>query len=127
LSGSSSFTRVVGVGSVYHTLRKTWVLGLHGRAGTMAPFGRVHIFEPGIDPRVARVPTEERFKLGGTSTLRGYGEGKLPVTLEGDTAYVPTGGLALAQANVELRVPLIGPFGAELFADAGNVWARTSY
>ena len=30
-------------------------------------------------------------------------------------------------ANAELRVPLVGPFGAEFFVDAGNVWARPSF
>lgn len=126
LSGSSSFTRLVGVGSAYRTVRKTWVAAAHARVGVMQPFGRVHIFEPLIDPRVARVPSEERFRLGGTNTLRGYGENTIPVAFINDQ-YATTGGLALVQANIELRVPLVGPFGAELFADAGNVWLRPSY
>jgi outer membrane protein assembly factor BamA len=29
--------------------------------------------------------------------------------------------------NVELRVPVVGPFGVEGFVDAGNVWARPEY
>ena len=29
--------------------------------------------------------------------------------------------------NAELRIPEIGPFGVELFVDAGNVWSRPSY
>ncbi len=117
LSGSSSFTRVVGAGTAYRAVRKTSVVAVHARAGVMEPFGRVHIFEPLIDTRVARVPYEERFRLGGTNTLRGYSEGTLP----------GSGGLALVQLNLELRVPLIGPFGAELFTDVGNVWARPTY
>ena len=66
---------------------------------------------------VARVPLNDRFRTGGVNSIRGYGESTIPVE----------GGLTLLQANAELRIPLLGPFGVEVFVDAGNVWARPSY
>jgi outer membrane protein assembly factor BamA len=86
------------------------------RAGAIDPCGKRQTFtpDPTIDSRVQRVPLEDRFRIGGVNSLRGYAESKL----------YASGGLALLLANAELRVPVIGPLGAELFADAGNVWSR---
>jgi len=117
LSGTSSFTRVQAGTAWYFTLRRLSVLGLHGRAGVIDPFGRPQNLNPALDAKVAQVPLEDRFRIGGVNTLRGYNENALPAS----------GGLALLQMNVELRVPLIGPFGTEWFVDAGNVWERPSY
>jgi outer membrane protein assembly factor BamA len=72
------------------------------------------------------VPNEDRFRLGGVNTVRGYGEGDLPFSLDGPLSEA-SGGLALLLANVELRIPVYGPFGLELFVDAGNVWDRPGY
>ncbi len=116
--GTSSFTRIQAVTSWYRTVRRNSVLALHARAGAIDPFGNATAFLPGdVDSRVARVPIEDRFRIGGVNTLRGYNENALPAL----------GGLALIQANVEVRMPLKGPLGLEVFGDAGNVWARPSY
>ena len=118
LQGSSSFTRVSGTTSWYVVVRRTSVLAFRLRAGSIDPFGNAPRFTPDtIDSRVQRVPLEDRFRLGGVNSLRGYTENALP----------GSGGLAMLLANVELRVPLAGPFGIEWFADAGNVWARPSF
>ena len=117
LRGTSSFTKLEGVASWYLPMRRGWVLATHARSGVIDPFGGA-ILSPGpIDERVARVPLEDRFRIGGVNSLRGYNENELP----------PSGGLAIAQANVELRVPLVGPLGAEFFLDGGNVWSRLSF
>jgi outer membrane protein insertion porin family len=50
------------------------------------------------------------------NTIRGYSENSIPTT----------GGLAVIFGNVEMRIPVIGPFGIEVYADAGNVWERAS-
>ncbi|MEN9786418.1 MAG: hypothetical protein RLZZ299_1682 [Pseudomonadota bacterium] len=97
------------------------------------------------------LPLEDRFRLGGSSTLRGYDLGQAgpanevadeslpwPDVLSGAVAYggdgrgtrwVPTGGDAMALASVECRVPaerlhVPGGQGTEvaLFADVGNAW-----
>ncbi len=116
LQGTSSFSRISGFASWYVTVRRSSVLALHVRAGSIDPFGTSRIFTPDtlIDSRVQRVPLEDRFRIGGVNSLRGYAESEL----------YSSGGLAVLLANVELRTPLVGPFGAELFVDAGNVWSR---
>ena len=83
----------------------------------MGPIGNAPSdFTPPVskDPLVARVPRERLFFIGGVNSLRGYGENKIP----GD------GGLAMLLTNLEMHVPLLGPLGAEMFIDAGNVWSE---
>lgn len=119
LKGSSSYQKVQFVSSWYSPRRNGWLLALRGAGGVMGPIGDSSgAFAPGAqDPNVARVPKERRFFLGGVNSLRGWGENSIP----GD------GGLAMLLANVELRIPLWGPLGAEVFVDAGNVWARPEH
>jgi outer membrane protein assembly factor BamA len=77
----------------------------------------VDSLSPLIDEQAARVPLGDRFRIGGVNSLRGYDENQIP----------SSGGLAVIQANAELRIPVVGPFGLEVFVDAGNVWARPAY
>jgi outer membrane protein assembly complex protein YaeT len=131
LSGASSFTRVQGLVAVYRTVRRTSVLAAQIRAGSIDPFGKTtpESFIPGSgDPEVNRVPLEDRFRIGGVNSVRGYAESSLPIQLDSlGVEVVGNGGLAMLQLNLELRIPLAGPFSAEVFTDAGNVWARPSY
>jgi len=119
LQGTSSFRKGDIVSAWYTPIRGNWVLATRVRAGTIKPTGDPPAFSPEalVDAEVARVPPGDRFRTGGVNSVRGYGENSIP----GD------GGLALLQANAELRIPLVGPFGIEVFFDAGNVWARPSY
>jgi outer membrane protein insertion porin family len=95
-----------------------WVLATRVRAGVIQPFGERVQFspQPELDPEVERIPQVDRFRLGGVNTIRGYDENEI----------APLGGLLLLQANAELRVSVWGPFGIEVYIDAGNVWARPS-
>lgn len=97
------------------------------------------------------VPLEDRFRLGGTGSLRGFVrdgvgpqnvwprvavdwpdalEPALDYTLRDDPErWTPTGGDATAVGSIDLQMPLpaLGLTGwegytAELFADVGNVW-----
>lgn len=119
LKGTSSFSKGQVYGAWYTPLRGDWVLVLATRAGTIAPFGDTARFSPevGVDRQVSRVPLEARFRIGGVNSVRGYNENSIPFS----------GGLAMLQANAELRVPLVWSAGLEFFVDAGNVWARPSY
>ncbi len=119
LKGASSYQKAQLVSSWYSPRRNGWLLALRGAGGAMGPLGDAdNAFAPGAqDARVARVPKERRFFIGGVNSLRGWGENSIP----GD------GGLAMLLANVELRIPIWGPFGAEVFVDAGNVWARPEH
>lgn len=61
----------------------------------------------------------KRFYAGGSSSMRGARRHRLgPLDSGGD----PIGGEALALMSGELRMPLKGPIGIVLFADAGQVW-----
>jgi outer membrane protein assembly factor BamA len=101
-------------------VRLSSVFAAQVRAGMAAPFGSVAQFSPtdvGVDPQVARVPLAYRFRIGGVNSVRGFEENSL----------VPSGGLALFQANLEMRMSVIGPFGLEVYADAGNIWTGASH
>jgi outer membrane protein insertion porin family len=118
LAGASSFNKGQITSTWYTPVSRSWVLATRVQAGAIDPFGdKTFSAATNIDPQVARVPVEDRFRIGGVNTLRGYDENTLP----------GSGGLAMFLANAELRVPLAGPFGLELFVDAGNVWPRPAY
>ena len=119
LKGTSSFRKIDFASAWYTPFKRRWVLATRVRAGAIDPTGRAPAFSPEaqVDEQVARVPLNDRFRIGGVNSIRGYGENTIPFE----------GGLAVLQANAELRIPLVGPFGLEVYVDAGNVWARPSY
>jgi outer membrane protein insertion porin family len=119
LRGASSYRRAELVSSWYTPLPGGWNLAVRLSAGVAEPFGDApDNFTPDTpDEDLARVPRQSRFFVGGVNSLRGYGENALPAD----------GGLAMALANLELRVPVSGPLGLEFFLDAGNVWTRPEY
>jgi len=120
LHRSSSYVKGQIASAWFTPVRRTWLLATQVRAGMMAPFGPDVRYSPEdslVDAQVARVPLERRFRLGGVNSVRGFSE----------TALVPNGGLAMVQANAELRIPILGPVGLELYVDAGNVWPGASF
>ncbi len=87
------------------------------------------------------LPSDIRFYSGGTNTVRGWGRQQLGpkrLVVETDTSgagqvntysYVPEGGNAVLNFNVELRQQLdsfIKGFGVAAFLDGGQVWRRMS-
>jgi len=94
-----------------------WVLGWRVGGGIIRPFGQVVGFSPeATDAQLNRVPSPDRFRIGGVNSVRGYTESEI----------TPQGGLLMLLLNAEMRVPVIGPFGLEAYVDGGNVWARPS-
>jgi outer membrane protein assembly complex protein YaeT len=67
----------------------------------------------------ADVPFSERYFLGGSSTLRGWGRYQVSPSLEG----IPIGGRTVLDSSLEWRMPLRGALGGVVFVDAGNVWS----
>jgi outer membrane protein insertion porin family len=74
------------------------------------------------------IPIEERFFLGGTTSVRGFEEDSLgPVIYNEDTGeYIPAGGDFMLGYNLELRFSLRKGLGFVVFTDGGNVWKDSS-
>ena len=74
-------------------------------------------FEKGLRNQV-RLPSFERFRVGGSTTVRGYDEMSLgPLDEFGNHR-----GDAMFIFNMELRFPMYKLVGAAVFFDLGNVW-----
>jgi outer membrane translocation and assembly module TamA len=69
--------------------------------------------------RLAHVPFSERFFLGGSTSLRGWGRYEVSPLSGGG---LPIGGRSMLELSSELRVPVWGKLSAVAFVDAGNVW-----
>lgn len=91
-----------------------WPQGWHVAARAKA--GLVYGL-PGTD----RIPLVRRFFPGGADSVRGYPYQKLGPL---DGSGKPLGGEAMAEASVELRLPLWGELGAVTFLDMGNAWEK---
>lgn len=68
---------------------------------------------------VGRIPSRDRFYLGGAFTIRGFPENSiLPADAEDE------GGQAIGLMNLEIRTPLFWQFWASVFFDSGyNAWS----
>jgi outer membrane protein assembly complex protein YaeT len=121
LGGSSQFGRLTLNWQGYHSPQPGWVLAARVRVGGIDPLGG----GPGVGTtadtlRLSRIPWEERFRLGGGTTIRGYGEG---MAGRRDAQGRAIGGLAMVLMSCEIRFPLVSIVQGALFVDAGNVWA----
>lgn len=119
LGGRAEFSRWSGSVAQYVRLGRHWTFATRVRAGVIFPVGQ------GVSPtqdtlQVARVPYEERFRLGGGTSVRGYPEGSLGRL---DDQGQSIGGSALLLGNIELRFPIVWLIHGAVFLDAGNVWA----
>ena len=130
LHGTSSFRKAQVAWSWYTPYREGWIIASRAIAGLVIPFGPTPQFSPGdpgseLDLEVARVPLEDRFRIGGVNSIRWYNENTIPLG--------GSGGLSMLQANLELRIPtpmripFLGQVGVETYVDAGNVWSRVEY
>jgi len=108
LQGTYRYDEVVLEGRFYIPLGDKHVWATRARVGTI------------LAGNVAPVPVSERYFLGGSNNLRGWGRFQVaPLTKEG----LPVGGRALLDLTTEVRLAAWGKFGAVAFVDAGNVWA----
>jgi outer membrane protein assembly complex protein YaeT len=125
LKSTSDFTKFELSQSWFTPIRNS-VLATRIRTGVITPFGpQDNIVVGSDDPKVAGIPLPDRFRTGGVNSIRGYDENEIPEP-------PASGGLAILQANIELRIPLarlpvLGNLGLETFVDFGNVWARPEY
>lgn len=122
LGGTNEFARFTAVWQGYRSPSSGVVLAGRLRLGFIEPFseGVGGVVGSSDSLKVARVPWEERFRLGGSNSIRGYAEDE--VGRQNDRGE-PIGGLALLLGNLELRFPLFWIVRAGFFLDFGNVWA----
>ncbi len=109
------------------TLRGYWKpfarlqLASRVRGGVIVPYG-----ENGS------VPFNQRYYLGGATSVRGWGSRRLSPRIEecsaeGDCKTIPVGGYSLVQGNFEARVQLIKQLALVGFVDVGDVQADTTF
>jgi outer membrane protein assembly factor BamA len=110
----------IGFNSKYHYLKMTvdgrnylqfmgnWVLASRVNLGFIEPL-----------QGDLQTPLEDRFLLGGASSLRGWGRNAIAL-ISKDGLLV--GGNYMAEANLEIRIPIYDIFSGVVFADAGNIW-----
>jgi outer membrane protein assembly complex protein YaeT len=91
-----------------------------GRRVTLANRVRIGAIMPTVGDE-ANVPFYRRFFLGGSSSIRGWGRFDVSPLSEG----FPIGGLSMLEGSSEVRLPLVGKFGAVGFLDFGNVWRES--
>lgn len=107
LGGTFRYDEILGEMRVYVPVSDRFVLAGRGRAGTIRA-------ETDAD-----VPFSERYFLGGSTSLRGWGRYQVAPLADG----LPVGGRTIVDLSLEVRASITGPFGAVAFVDTGNVWA----
>jgi outer membrane protein assembly factor BamA len=125
------FTKTFLQGFVFRNLGRPHLVFAGGaRLGLADPFPRL---APATDENgnstvvlVRDLPASERFFAGGDTTIRGFALDSVGAPETIATNGIPQGGDAEIVLNAELRAPLFRQVGGVLFADGGNVFARTS-
>jgi outer membrane protein insertion porin family len=91
------------------------------RLGVIEPFSNL----PDI-PQNLQIPFAYRFFAGGRTTHRAFDTDYLGIPGQTIVDGNPLGGNALILLNLQYRRRITGEFFAEIFVDAGNVWASPS-
>ena len=107
LGGDSDFGRLEADARKFRDLGEAVTLATALRSG----YARMH--------GTSELPVGERFYVGGASTHRGFREKELGPKGEDGSSL---GGTSYLVANLELRMPLLGPFEGGVFLDVGNAW-----
>ncbi|PKN13783.1 MAG: outer membrane protein assembly factor BamA [Deltaproteobacteria bacterium HGW-Deltaproteobacteria-4] len=124
LGGTEKFVKYELDHRRFYPLFWKFVFSAHGRLG--------YVQEVGSEP----IPIDERYYLGGLSSLRGFESrevGPRIKTVTSDSSgnpivsgYEYTGGTKVGYGNLEITFPLIEESGFKgvIFYDAGNTWAE---
>ncbi|TFB11938.1 hypothetical protein E3V55_02715 [Candidatus Marinimicrobia bacterium MT.SAG.3] len=111
LGGNSDLYRAELSWSRYQPflLNKSWTLSTRIKSGLIKSFGDTK-----------EIPFFDWFFLGGGTSVRGYKDQDLRDFKISKEIIVSE--IYKLSTNVELRIPLLWRFGAELFLDGGNLW-----
>ncbi|AXC48896.1 outer membrane protein assembly factor [Paracoccus suum] len=118
LGDTGSGLRAVLEGRSYYSVGKDDRLTFAGRArlGTV------------LGPEIAETPRDYLFYSGGGGTVRGQPFESLGAeVIPGPDGPIKTGGMSLAVINAETRFQVREKIGLVAFADAGRVWADSSF
>ncbi len=109
--GRFNFIKGTVEGKKYFLLGWETVFATRLKLGLADPLGSTRDF-----------PLFERFFAGGEKSVRGYARRRLgPLSSAND----PLGGLSLMEGSVELRRPIWGALGGDIFLDFGQVSTRS--
>ena len=112
LVGGRNYYRLTAEARVFKAIKRDFVLAWRIGCGRVEPYGDDDEVEP-----------DDRFFLGGGTTVRGYGFNDLgPEDDEGNSI----GGRIMLLGNLEVRLRVIGALGFVLFADTGGLWDSVS-
>jgi outer membrane protein insertion porin family len=111
LGSGADFSKLSLQSSWYIPVTRGMVAALSARGGKAWPHYET-----------IELPLHERFKLGGSTTVRGYTQDSVGPQVDG----TPTGGSSMVLFNAEVRLKATEGFGLVLFSDAGNVWIDQS-
>ncbi len=117
LGGHFNYNRLVGTLTGYLRLARWLDVAGRFRVGSILTYGSR-----------AGTPISERFYLGGSDTVRGWGARRVSPRLrecgdDGDCRSIPVGGFTAVQSNFEMRFRVWGPLSLIAFLDAGDVQA----
>lgn len=108
LLGGRDFYRLIGEARLYFPVSRKLTLAGRLRSGAALPYGES-----------TGIPPDDRFFLGGGTTVRGYAFNSIgPEDEEGN----PIGGRIELLGNFEVRANVFGEFSVVLFVDGGGLW-----
>ena len=129
--GSGAFTKMGAQATKYYPLESGAILALRVAGGFIEPWGSRpddSVTPAGSVPaELNLIPPRDRYRTGGSSTVRGYEENELGTREYRDstgTHDVIYGGQVQLLASIELRFPIIWIFSGATFFDGGSVWQR---
>ncbi len=99
LASKAEFLKSFGRFNLYFPLYKRLIAAVSLRAGYGIPYGKSE-----------DLPLSEKFRLGGSTSLRGFREDSLGP------------GTIMLNSSLEIRFPLLWGFGGTIFSDEGGVW-----
>ncbi len=108
LGGEKDYLKLSGEYKEFRELRENLIFG------TLFKSGYLYNFQP--ENSDDNLDIRDKFYLGGNTSLRGWRD-----VDDYNSEFGLDGGIAMLQANMEIRFPIIWWFGGEIFIDSGKL------